>query len=292
MLQASTYHPEHGIIVAVPFEQFDGSRFHDPSYVREYRTRMLRCIQEDRPGFGLLFHLPDGPVSIQLSRSNSARYHVQLESGIALSITTSVTGDGIIKQCAKATNHGDRLARLPYSHDMSVNLARASYGQLTEGGIMVLPKSRNILTRTNATTMQVVNPELGAKLLATLTLDDRLLKFGTATEQDVEDTPLTARIMTLLTVPPKSSVQIHARFQLLPFAESGRDQNLGSVRCCDVESRQMNVVQWKHSELLTTFILRRNVDYILANCTIPLGETAVAIIPDHVALPLGWNRDN
>lgn len=43
---------------------------------------------------------------------------------------------------------------------------------------------------------------------------------------------------------------------------------------------------------IKTYIIRRNVDYILGNCCVPVSENEVAVLADHVALPLGWNRDN
>lgn len=49
---------------------------------------------------------------------------------------------------------------------------------------------------------------------------------------------------------------------------------------------------WMNETLMSTYIIRRNLEYIMANCSIPTSETSVAVITDHVALPLGWNRDN
>ncbi|KAH8772372.1 Six-hairpin glycosidase-like protein [Hyaloscypha finlandica] len=39
-------------------------------------------------------------------------------------------------------------------------------------------------------------------------------------------------------------------------------------------------------------IIKGNLSYILRNCAIPVGSSATCLITDHVALPLGWNRDN
>ena len=55
ILQLSCFPPAHGIVVATPFAQFDGSRFHDPEYVRKYRTTMLEYIRSRTHGFGLRF---------------------------------------------------------------------------------------------------------------------------------------------------------------------------------------------------------------------------------------------
>jgi uncharacterized protein len=51
---------------------------------------------------------------------------------------------------------------------------------------------------------------------------------------------------------------------------------------------------WHSAENQAQFIVRRNLEYILGNCTVPLpSQSDVAcLITDHVALPLGWNRDN
>lgn len=163
MLQLSIYHPHHGIVVAVPFEQFDGTRFLDVPYVRNYRTRMLMFLHQDRPHFSLDIDVQGCPVSINVVAINTVTYSFQLPSNVDLVIGVHVHDNGTIEQFAIATNNGESAFMLPYGHNLSVSLNRASYAQLTEGGIMTLPPSHNILRRTDPSTVQISNPELGAQ---------------------------------------------------------------------------------------------------------------------------------
>lgn len=133
MLQASVCHPDHGVILANPFSQFDGTRFHDVSYVRAYRKRMLKWMQHDRPGFGLDFGVGNLLASIKLVETNVALYKVDIVENFTLSIVTQVIEDGTFLQYAKAKNSSTECILLPYTFRMNTSLNRASYGQLTEG---------------------------------------------------------------------------------------------------------------------------------------------------------------
>lgn len=291
MLQLSIYHPHYGIVVATPFKQFDGTRFPDVPYVRESRTQMLNCLHDGRPGFGLGVDVQDYPVSINVVATNTVIYSFQLPSIVELVIGVHVHGNGTIEQFATATNNGESAVMLPYGHNLSVSLNRASYAQLTEGGIIPLPRSHNILKRMDPSTVQVSNPELGAQLLANLSIDDKPIEFGTLLDQETRDAPLHACVNTLACVQSRSARTICATFHFLPHLRQGHtlpqrqsttlSKLLSSISC-----------QWRLDKLLTTYIIKRNFEYVLGNCIVPVSDSAVAIIPDHVALPLGWNRDN
>jgi hypothetical protein len=133
VLQASTYHPDHGIVLAAPFEQLDGSRFYDVAYVRAYRTRMRHMLQHNLPGFGLDFGAIDSLVSIQFVETNTALYRIDHPDEVELPIATQVLDEQSFVQYAAVTNRGANCMLLPYSFRANVSLNRASYGQLTEG---------------------------------------------------------------------------------------------------------------------------------------------------------------
>jgi hypothetical protein len=133
VLQASTYHPDHGIVLAAPFEQFDGSKFYDIAYVRAYRTRMLHMLQHNLAGFGLDLGVVDSRVSIKIVETNTACYQIDLPDEVELSIVTQVLDEERFVQCATVTNRGTDCMLLPYSLRANVSLNRASYGQLNEG---------------------------------------------------------------------------------------------------------------------------------------------------------------
>lgn len=291
MLQASTYHHKHGLVLAVPFEQFHPEKFYNQEYVRSYRTRMLEYMLHDKPGFGLDFSIQNSPMTLHTPDTNTAIYRTQPTDSIDLSIVVKVTEYGTIEQYAEAANTSDTLAVLPYTYDLGLSLNRASYGQLTEGGPLPLPRSHNILRGMGQTTARASSPELGTQLLIGLAINGQPVNFGSLIDQEVYGVPLQARIHSLACIDPQATVRIHATFRLLSHL---RENDVASLWTANqpVSDYKYDISSWKCGHLLTTYILRRNVDYILANCVIPVSEGVAAIITDHVALPLGWNRDN
>ncbi|RYP10167.1 hypothetical protein DL765_008200 [Monosporascus sp. GIB2] len=246
ILQLSTFHAEHGIVVAVPFEQFDGTKYYDPKYVRSYRTRMLQHIEEGKGGFGL-------------DVAENA------DPGCAQIITRR------------------------YAFKLCLSLNRASYGQLTEGGPIPLPPSRNTLCRTTESIFNVTNPYLGAQLEGSVEVDGTAISLDTLSEQTVDNAPLDSCVSGKIDVAPYATVTLRARFRL----SSQPGVNALSSTALHHEPQIMQETQsWVSEQRCTTYIIRSNVDYILGNCAIPVSNTEVAIVTDHVALPLAWNRDN
>jgi hypothetical protein len=290
-LQASAYHPEHGIVVAVPFEQFDGSQYYDPSYVRNYRSRMLQCIQADRPGFGLGFEPHQDIVSVQHMAANVVVYRSHLADKLDLCHTVVVTEDGEMVQLAEITNAASVPVSLPYVLSLKLSLNRASYGQLTEGGPVPLPRSQNVLRKETQHVVSVENPHLGARLLSSLAINGKAVDLSGVQEDEAFDAPLTASVAGHVTIQPGDHAAFRASFRLVPELKYDI-KLLQSSHVTAGRDHHQATTGWLLDHAPTTYILRRNVDYILANCTIPVTRTAVAIITDHVALPLGWNRDN
>ncbi|KAL1605256.1 hypothetical protein SLS60_004800 [Paraconiothyrium brasiliense] len=303
ILQASTFHPEHGIVVASPFEQFDGSRFYDPEYVRDYRKRMLCWIQESRPGLGISFRSDVSKVAINIPKANVAIFDFALEKDLNVSIQVQVVKGGDILQWVTVENDKATATALDCDVNLCVSLNRASYGQLTEGGPIPLPKSRNIFSLTNRGSVNVTNPELGARLFGEVGRIVKLEGNFTSVEwpsndQEVRNAPLDLNIPHHLGFEPHSSITLKNRFRFVADEESYQlvSHNLDGEGNESEEGTNHNDFTWLKQFTLTTYILRRNVDYILANCTVPVvsasKETSVCILTDHVALPLGWNRDN
>ncbi|RYP75070.1 hypothetical protein DL770_007481 [Monosporascus sp. CRB-9-2] len=246
ILQLSTFHTEHGIVVAVPFEQFDGSKYYDPKYVRSYRERMLLYKKEGKGGFGLDIAENADPG------------------------------------CAQIITHR-------YALKLCLSLNRASYGQLTEGGPIPLPPSRNTLCRTAESVFNVTNPYLGAQLEGSVEVDGTAISLGTLSEQTVDNAPLNSRVSGKLDILPYTTVTLRARFRL--SSQPGFNA-LSPTLPYDEPPTTHGPQSWVSLQRCTTYIIRRNVDYILGNCAIPVSGTEVAVVTDHVALPLGWNRDN
>jgi hypothetical protein len=290
VLQASTYHPRFGMIMANSFDQFDGSRYYDVPYVRAYRTRMLQCIQEDRPGFGLDFQIATRLVSIKIVETNVALYNMKL-GNIHLSIAVKVAEDGSFVQYATATNTGAECEFLPFTWRLNVSLNRASYGQLTEGGPIQPPPSCNVLRRIGETTLRIGNPNLDSQLVAQLDTDGSSIDLHHVSDEQTANATIDVAVKGNLHIPIGASARLCASFRLLPDTKQ-LTETLLSARYTSDAFQHNGKSPWKHDNRLTTYVLSRNVDYILANCVVPLSESTVAIVTDHVALPLGWNRDN
>ncbi|KAF2822536.1 hypothetical protein CC86DRAFT_79903 [Ophiobolus disseminans] len=283
------------MILAAPFEQFNCKRFYDVPYVRTYRTRMLHSIRQNDAGFGLDFGVVDELVSIKIIESNIALYRFELPQDVGVSIVAQVVEDGSFVQHARATNRGTKRILLPYAFRLNVSLNRASYGQLTEGfigGPLALPLSQNCLRKSDDTTLRVQNPHLGAQLFSALHVNGESFDFREVKDQDTYDAPLNVLVTGNVCIPPGETANMHASFRLLSDLEHHEhDCQLLPSKILDTILRD-TTPRWKLDDRLSTYVLRRNVDYILANCTVPVSASSVAVITDHVALPLGWNRDN
>ncbi|KAF1961834.1 hypothetical protein CC80DRAFT_531630 [Byssothecium circinans] len=289
ILQTSTFHPKHGIIVAVPFDQFDGTKFYDPTYVRAYRKRMLSMIQENQPGFGLNFGPKVTAVNIQNRKANAASFSFHIAENIDVSLEVCAEGDGEIIQSATIHNQSGEEAGISFDVNLRISLNRASYGQLTEGGPIPLPESRNTLRVGEKGVVEIANTALGAQLRCSFEIDGDIVDVSHLTNQEVHDKPLDLVVPHQIRIPTNRSVKVQGRFRLSP----NTDIHIPSIsRAVDKSLTKDEPSPWKHEAFITTYILRRNVDYILANCSIPVSPTATCIIADHVALPLGWNRDN
>ncbi|RYP51471.1 hypothetical protein DL768_003201 [Monosporascus sp. mg162] len=182
ILQLSTFHAGHGIVVAVPFEQFDGSKYYDPKFVRSYRTRMLQYMKEGKGGFGLDVAENAYPGSAQIvSRSlASFIYTVHTPHGnLEVSYTTRVLKGGEAVQTAAVKNPNPIQITHGYALKLCLSLNRASYGQLTEGGPIPLPPSRNSLCRTAESVFNITNPYLGARLEGSVEVDGTAISLGT-----------------------------------------------------------------------------------------------------------------
>jgi hypothetical protein len=252
---------------------------------------MLQRIREDQGGFGLDFGISAHLVSIKIVETNVALYHMKLANDIDMAIAVKVADDGSFVQYAKATNKGPGDVFLPYTLGLNVSLNRASYGQLTEGGLIPLPACRNVLTKSGLTSLRVCNPDLDAQLVTRLDIDGQPCLLHDVEDQEVFDATLNASVKGNTCIPPGASARFCASFRLWPDTEQHTDVFPDAELRSEIIQQDMKP-RWKDDSLLTTYVVRRNVEYILANCVLPVSESLAVIITDHVALPLGWNRDN
>ncbi|KIV99699.1 uncharacterized protein PV09_08632 [Verruconis gallopava] len=290
MLQLSTFHPEHGIIVAAPYEQFDGSRFYEPQYVRAYRARMLKMIRSGKPGFGVRFDRNSHQVAIEICDISTAIFKYHLHEHVTVTMTLKIDETGSVIQHAIISSTSSEPMQIPYIWDLGISINRASYGQLTEGGPIPIPPLENdfqILDQGDR--YAIVNKHLNSHLEGSLWIDGTAVKMAKPMNETFVGRPVSISYSRMIEVPANSSRTILANFHLYP------DVNVREGREA-VPNRQippsLSSQSWTPLESDALFIIRRNLDYFLGNCTFPVSETEVAVITDHVALPLGWNRDN
>ncbi|KAH8666867.1 Six-hairpin glycosidase-like protein [Xylariales sp. PMI_506] len=290
ILQLSAFHPYHGIVLASPYEQFDGARFRDQKYVRAYRKHMLNSVSSLTPGFGLRFDDPVDHVEIDLQTSSLATVTFDLPGGISVALSTRIEACGQLIQSAVLSSATTTVTRVSYTLGLGISVNRASYGQLTEGGPIPIPKSENHLrTHDGGAFFSVTNPHLGAHLEGCLEDGGETVPLHVLHAQTTTDVPIKAAVSRWVDILPGSETTIVARFQLFPDTEiRGGFLPL---------SAQLRLTEglfqgWKNNGALGTFIIRRNLEYILGCLAVPVADHDVALMTDHVALPLGWNRDN
>lgn len=290
VLQLGAYHPAHGIILAAPYEQFDKSRYYEPTYVREYRARMLQMIKNGQNGFGIRLATSGQKVGISHQTMDTAVITFQAGNGARVQNTLTVHEDRAFTQNLVIKNPTPSPIDLDFSLNLELSVHRASYGQLTEGGPVPLPACENQLSVVeDGTAFNVVNPLLDAHLAGRLFIDaspTSLFDLQGAVANGILSDACTNHSIT---VQPDASVTLVAWFKLSP----GVQPITPPPRPLFVQAVAQGVgAIWKDADKARTWIIRRNVDYILGNCSLPISGEVVGMITDHVALPLGWNRDN
>jgi len=279
-------------VVAEPYEQFDGARFHDTPYVREYRGRMLRSVQSGSPGFGVRFDVEVNSLIVNQNGLGQATIVYETTSGLEITTSLGVSDDGSVSQFSQVKSTKAHPISLSYSIDVGISINRASYGQLTEGGPIPIPNSENRIEVLNTgRAFTITNPNLGAHLFGHLKINGEEVDVSPhLSNQTYIQSPVSGKISQSTIVAPRSTFDVVAIFELRPgrYSSSKSAQNGRALNVHGAPSL------WSIPETPGRFIVRRNLEYILGNCAIPLSHegNAVCILTDHVALPLGWMRDN
>jgi len=250
---------------------------------------MLQCMQDNTPGFGLDLGSKPRDVSIDIQESDVVTFRFVINDEIQVLYAVRVLQSGEIVQTVRLMNKGSATSKVSYQTNLCISLNRASYGQLTEGGPVPLPESYNILRQGSRGGINILNPKLDAQLICLLQHNDTPRDIHDLKDHEARGMPLHVRVPGTIDVAGGSSCYIQAKFKLIPTSQY---QNIPRPETKVWPTVDDRLSPWKSNIDLTTYILRRNMDYIFSNCTIPISDEAVCVITDHVALPLGWNRDN
>ena len=287
ILQLGGYHPVHGMIVASPFAQFDGNRFYDSEYVRAYRKKLLDYVRSGTQGFGLRF---DGTVSnLNVGFVDNQWIKITYSIGaVRFSTKLWISKDGEVTQSTLVSSDTANVVDVCYKLSLELSVNRASYGQLTEGGPIPIPPSKNeTMLFSSGYRWAIVNENLDAMVEGTLYENDQPVCIATEIVEDVvTGSPARGIYKGRIEISPGRPSILTATFTLKPGIIP--TSTVPQLNICSPSSKG----DWKLEYNVSSVIIRRNLEYILSNCAIPVGNDTTCFITDHVALPLGWNRDN
>lgn len=260
-----------------------------PEYVRAYRTRMLDMVKSGSPGYGIQFQGQPTECSVEIQHYSKASATYELQPKLSVTVTLSAHPNGEVTQKAVVTSSADTSINLSYILGLGISINRASYGQLTEAGPIPMPppeNSFNVLKQGCGFTVK--NRNLDTLLEGFLEIDDELVPIETIQCGTFAST-IPASFSSVLEVPSGSMRTLSTTFKLRPTApNSSLPAELTPLLSCE----GVQAPRWRHDSDNASFIVRRSMEYIMGCCTVPVGWDSVALVTDHVALPLGWNRDN
>jgi hypothetical protein len=275
------------MVVSCPFSQFDGTRFHEPGYVREYRMKLLGYMRSGTRGFGIQFKGQIRDLDVQFVDNQWILASYSIDE-VRISTTVLVGEQGEMIQSTILTSRSSRMAYLDYALDLCISVNRASYGQLTEGGPRPIPPSENDFQLLDCGKRWVIiNRNLEAMLEGGLFIDETAIDLSSSLSEEVfYGRPANKVFHGRLHLHPWQTSTALCTFKL----QSGTTPSSGLS--CPQTPPPVLKGHWKLPATELGMIIRRNLEYILGNCMLPVTDTAVCFIADHVALPLGWNRDN
>lgn len=275
------------MVVACPFAQFDGARFYDPEYVREYRNKLLDYVRSGTRGFGMQLegHVQSLSIEFLDNESISVTYYI---GEVQVSTTVSIHRNGEVEQTTVLTSESSQIVHVDYALDLKISVNRASYGQLTEGGPIPMPPSENDFRLLDGgKTWTIINKNLDAMIEGSLYINEQPVDLSCRLSEEIfPEGPTNKTLSGSLQLHPRQQITVMCSFRFHSGTTLSR-----SPQCSDLISPRFDS-GWKLPTDEQGMIIRRNLEYILGICALPAGKDAICFITDHVALPLGWNRDN
>lgn len=294
LISVSIYHPQHGIAVAHPFKQFPGGeKFWDSSFVRDYRKKLMDCFDDGKSGLGLR------------PRGQRENIHVGYVDGRWPQISYSVDGleienifyitkgdDALIVNKLTMANIRSEPCSIDIELGGNMSVHRASYGQLTEAGPIPIPPPLN-RARFIDGTVSIENPNLPATLDCAFYLGNQQISLIGLSKESPE--PIVFHHVEHISISPSERREITAIYRFRPSrAELNILRHL-SLGISHPNASYSGFIYWDAGQKATPldrFVIRRTLDYVLSCCCIPIGDDAICVLADHMALPLGWHRDN
>jgi uncharacterized protein len=275
------------MIVASPFAQFDGDRFYDSDYVRMFRKKLLDYVRSSKQGFGLRF---DGKISnLDIKYIDDQWIKITYSMGsMRFSTRLWISSNGEVTQSTIVSCDSTGVVDVNYTLSLELSVNRASYGQLTEGGPIPIPPLRNEMKLVSSGyRWAIINENLDAMIEGALYQDGEPVRIAAGIMNGVvTGRPASGTFNGRLQVTSSRPCTLTATFHL----KQGRD--ISCITPCVNTHPPSGKGHWRLGHSPSSVIIIRNLEYILSCCTVPVGNDAICFITDHVALPLGWNRDN
>ncbi|PTB38214.1 hypothetical protein M441DRAFT_446963 [Trichoderma asperellum CBS 433.97] len=239
-----------------------------------YGRRMLQMVNEENEGFGLCIANIGSRTAVDLTEMNTACFGFDTRDGAAVRYVVSVDEKGRLNQRAHIVNTTSHEIQVEYQVNLRVSVHRASYGQLTEGGPIPLPECENALEVNDEECSFIIrNKFLGAHLMGLLDING--IPAPLVGLADVTQPGLLTGVSTKhqsVSIAPNSTATIGLILHLSPGLNGNHSF---SAPLCDNSDDLGKRFAWKKPETVDTYIVRRNVDYILGNCAIPVSESEV-----------------
>ena len=290
ILSLGGYHPRVGFVTLTPIAQFPANQFYHPSFVRQYRRRLIDLAEQPQHGFGLRVHGEGQQHTLHLLANSVplVRSHLETLEVSSLFLAVDSEGSGHLINQIEISNTGETAAMFPYEFGGTWSMNRCSYAQLTEDGPIPLPPLENAL-EVRANHLSLVNRHLPARTDVFLFDTSNPLELAPARETAAEPVSYAHRGEIRLEQGERRRLSIV--YVLVPSAKEPAPISASQVEEW-IREAQAALPHWKSWEDDTAaFLVQRNLDYILSCCAVPVSDEHVCVITDHQLLPLSWNRD-
>lgn len=275
IIALNAYHRQHGYMTLATTPPFNESDRYTPPRVRAYRLQLAQ-----QGGFGVDVRAETLTHTAYLLEEAIPFQHLTLRDGSTADVVTFVP----VAQPAAIVqiwhfSASDTARRLTGR----VWLQRAAYTQLTEGGPVTMPDvtttatiEQETVTLTNRAldghaclnaTSATANPDGSVTILA-----DRLSSSADGL------VPIIISLADSHATATANFQQIHAESALTLLYET-------------LDYWRDRWSDWPHNHHPLDDAIRRGLTYSEL-CTVPVTDTATAIMTDHMLLPLSWNRDS
>jgi hypothetical protein len=281
-------HTEQGFITFAPIEQFPNDKWYDSEFVRQYRRKLVQLSEQEEQlnGFGLKVDLDAQEQYASVINDQNILFTYKGE-GIqwhSLFDVSELNGQSYLINTLEISNLKEENVTCPLIFGGRMSLNRCSYGQLTEAGPIPIPPLENRMV-VEENHLSIMNPNLPAQADVYVYLNDEEIELSSVEVTNASPVSYTSQHELLLE--PNSSSTIKIIYAL----KEGKEQQY-VINPKQFLTYNLDAIRDSSEKTdLETFIIKRNINYILSCCSVPINHEYTCVITDHQLLPLAWNRD-